>query len=552
MKIILGFLLLALLSLLIYSCQPEQRKLSLKEAPFVWEGANTYFLLTDRFLDGNDSTEVYFDRTQPTAKLRGFEGGNIRGVIQKIEEGYFDELGVNAIWMTPLFEQIHGGVDEGTGFTYPYHGYWPKDWTALDPNFGSYADLQELVQVAHKHGIRLLMDVVLNHTGPVTEKDPQYPDNWVRTGPRCTYENQATAVTCTLVDNLPDIKTEADYEVELPPQLVEKWRAEGRLEEEQQELNQFFQETGLARTPANYIIKWLTDYVRELGIDGYRVDTVKHVEEEIWKELAQQAQRAFKEWKSAHPDAVLDQADFYMLGEIYGYSIGNGRIYDFGDTQVDFFDHGFDNLINFQFKYDAEGDYEAMFSTYDSLLQGPLKGKSVMNYGTSHDDGQPFDAKRERTYELGTKLLLTPGVSQIYYGDESGRSLIIPGTSGDATLRSPMNWDAFAKAETQELLAHWQKLGQFRRDHPAVGAGKHRLLSKAPYLFSRIYTKEDFEDRVLIGLDLDEGLKTIPVAGVFEDGTVLRDRYSDSRATVSGGELIMDTPHGILLLEVLE
>jgi alpha-amylase len=61
----------------------------------------------------------------------------IKGITKKIDEGYFDKLGINAIWFTPIVEQIHDAVDEGTGLSYPFHGYWARDWTALDPNFGT-------------------------------------------------------------------------------------------------------------------------------------------------------------------------------------------------------------------------------------------------------------------------------------------------------------------------------------------------------------------------------------------------------------------------------
>ncbi len=97
------------------------------EKPFLWEGANIYFLLTDRFNNGDVSNDLNFSRTRVAAKLRGFEGGDIKGVTQKIEEGYFNNLGINAIWLTPIVEQIHGSVDEGTGVTFGYHGYWKRD-----------------------------------------------------------------------------------------------------------------------------------------------------------------------------------------------------------------------------------------------------------------------------------------------------------------------------------------------------------------------------------------------------------------------------------------
>src|SRR3990167_8337724 len=139
--------------------------------PFLWEAANIYFLLTDRFYNADPLNDINFNRTKSTAKLRGFEGGDIKGITKKIEEGYFTDLGINAIWFTPIVEQIHGAVDEGTGATYGFHGYWAKDWTALDPNFGTMEELKNMVEIAHKKGIRIVLDGVINHTGPVTDVD---------------------------------------------------------------------------------------------------------------------------------------------------------------------------------------------------------------------------------------------------------------------------------------------------------------------------------------------------------------------------------------------
>ena len=138
------YLYLAILLVVITSCSEKQEEVVLNstniETPFVWENANIYFLLTDRFYNADSLNDVNFNRTKSTAKLRGFEGGDILGITKKIEEGYFTNLGINAIWFTPIVAQVHGAVDEGTGATYGYHGYWAKDWTALDPNFGTTAD----------------------------------------------------------------------------------------------------------------------------------------------------------------------------------------------------------------------------------------------------------------------------------------------------------------------------------------------------------------------------------------------------------------------------
>ena len=171
-------------------------------------------------------------------------------------------------------------------------------------------------------------------------------------------------------------------------------------------------------------------------------------------------------------------------------------------------------------------NYEELFSKYSNILQNDLKGNTVMNYVSSHDDGYPFDKKREKTFESGTKLLLAPGISQVYYGDESARSLDIEGTQGDATLRSNMNWDDISnKAETKEVLAHWQKLGLFRKNHPAVGAGVHTQISASPYVFSRTFIKGKYSDKVVVGLDLPVGEKSILVVTTFSNGTKLKDAY---------------------------
>ena len=552
------YLLLALLSLLACKNTPESTKESKDEnnqlpshdLPFVWEGANVYFMLTDRFNNGDESNDIVLDRTKETGKLRGFEGGDIKGITQKINEGYFKNLGVNAIWFTPVVEQIHGSTDEGTGNTYAFHGYWAKDWTKIDPNFGSYEDLKNLIETAHNNDIRVLMDVVMNHTGPVTEQDPVWPDEWIRTEPQCIYKDYTSAVSCTLVENLPDIRTESDKEVELPQTLIDKWESEGRLEEELEELKHFFADTGLKKTPKNYIIKWLTDYVRELGIDGYRVDTVKHVEASAWNDLAIYASKAFQQWKENNPDKVLDNTPFYMLGELYGYGINGKRFYDFGDRKVDYYSHGFDNLINFQFKYDAaNSNYEELFAKYSRLLNTSLIGKSVMNYISSHDDGNPFDQERKKTYESATKLILTPGISQIYYGDEIARPLIIEGTEGDAALRSKMNWESVDEQEKGKLLLHWQKLGKFRKNHPAVGAGKHKLITQSPYVFSRVYDKNGYSDKIIIGLDLQKGKKVISTGNVFKDGTKLVDKYSGQETIVINGNTEIESEYSIVLLE---
>ncbi|WP_298330810.1 alpha-amylase family glycosyl hydrolase [uncultured Dokdonia sp.] len=547
-------LLLVILS--VSSCKQKETTVTQVEVeeknPFFWEAANMYFLLTDRFNNGDTSNDVNFDRTQESAVLRDFMGGDIKGITQKIEDGYFTDLGINAIWFTPVVEQVHGAVDEGTGVTYGYHGYWTKDWTSLDPNFGTREDLQALIAAAHQKDIRIVMDVVLNHTGPVTEQDPFWGEDWARENPNCAFSTYENTTACSLVENLPDILTETNQEVALPATLVAKWKSEGRYDEEMAELDSYFAANNLKKTPRNYIIKWLTDYIRDFGVDAFRVDTTKHVDEASWVALRAQADKAFADYKANNEDKVMDDNDFFMFGEVYNYSIDGGRAYDFGDKKVDYFANGFDNLINFQFKYDAQGSYEQLFSKYAEIKDSIFSDKSFVNYATSHDDGQPFDKDRNKAIETGTKLLLTTGISQVYYGDETARDLTIEGTDGDATLRSFMNWQDIESTTTNEVLTHWQKLGTFRRDHPSVGAGTHEMLSAAPYVFKRSFDKNGVTDTVVVGLDLNIGVKEIVVGNAFAKAQTVKDTYSGQEASVIDGKITLDTPYDIVLLEAVQ
>lgn len=520
--------------------------------PFLWENATVYFLLTDRFANGDKANDLAYGRKADGAPLRGYMGGDFKGLTAKIKSGYFDELGVDVIWTTPPVEQIHAGTDEGTGKSYGFHGYWVRDFTAVDGNLGTEKDFRDFVEAAHARGIRVLLDVVLNHTGPVTETDPVWPAGWVRTEPQCQYKDAPSTIACTLVKNLPDYRTESNEAVELPAALAAKWKAEGRYEREVKELDEFFARTGYPRAPRYYIMKWQADWVRKYGIDGFRADTVKHVEPGAWAELRKVALAAHEDWKRANPKKVLGDGRFFMTAEVYNYNIAHGLEFDMGGgTVTNFYANSFDNLINFGLVHDAKGDYESVFGKYAAHLAGPLKGYSVLNYISSHDDGNPFDPARKKPFESANKLLLAPGLAQIYYGDETARRLDIVEASGDAKLRSFMNWEDLKSNAQREgykvgaVRAHWAKLGQFRRAHPAIGAGEHKKLRDAPYTFSRVRG----DDKVVVALDVKTGQALdIPVAGVFAEGVRVKDAYSGVTYKVKNGVVRTNGKHATILL----
>ncbi|HWM39724.1 MAG TPA: hypothetical protein VNS49_21690, partial [Streptomyces sp.] len=205
---------------------------------------------------------------------------------------------------------------------------------------------------------------------------------------------------------------------------------------------------------------------------------------------------------------------------------------------------------NFAFKRDAAGSLDSLFTGYSAALQeGALRDVAILSYVSSHDDGAPYDPDRKDPFGAGTRLLLAPGGAQIYYGDELARPLRVAGAEGDANLRSFMNWSDLEGGNVAAgVLTHWRKVGRFRREHPAVGAGVHRTLQTTPYIFSRSLEAAGRVDRVLVAMDQGEGAKAIPVFGVFPDGTDVVDAYSGVMGTVRNDTVSVTTGSGLVLL----
>lgn len=525
-----------------------------------WRATTVYFLLTDRFANGDPANDQSVGRKHEGGPLRSYEGGDLKGLTQRIEQGWFNDLGVDAIWTTPVIENVHGFVDEGEwGRTYAYHGYWPKDWTAVDPNLGTEADFAAMVKAAHGKGLRVIVDVIANHAGPVTPLDPRWPETWVRRQPACDYQTYAGTVDCELSFTLQDMRTDSEAPVALPDFLISKWRKEGRLKRELAELDTFFARTGYPRAPKYYLVKWLTDWVRDYGIDGFRVDTTKHVDPELWGLLKHESAIALADWRARNPERLSEDRPFYMIGEVFNHGLlANGQAvgaaYDFGDRIVDFRDHGFDGTINMGFPAHLKMPLPALYRAFDvELGAGPFAGRATLNYLASHDDMNPHDPERSDHFAAAEALLLAPGGAQIYYGDEIARSLIVPGTKGDATLRSVFDWQQPQTEAGQAMLRHWQKLGQFRARHLAIGAGRHHELSYKPYTFARTLDEAGISDRIVVAMTLDANMPvTIRTGTVFSDGTMLRDAYSGETARVVAGKVRIANPGRVILLEAAE
>ena len=572
---------------LVASCAQKPASSSAYAAvPFVWENASVYFLLTDRFNNGNTANDYSYGRGldadgNPVPGIResegSFHGGDFAGITQKIEEGYFTDLGISAIWVTPPYEQIHG-YHSADGFAfYAYHGYWALDYTQPDANYGTEKEFKEMVDAAHGQGIRILMDVVLNHPGYTTMidaaeygfgeyktgwEDYYYGDptalssaaeksyltgsssdwqnwwgtDWIRSDDGLAgYDAGGTSDTLLTLSGLPDFKTENEKEVGLPPVLVSKWTGEGRLEQESAELDKFFTENNLPRTVLNYEIKWLTDWVKEYGIDGFRCDTAKHVSLSSWKTLKEQASSAFDEWKTENPDQVLDDTPFWTVGEVWDHGVVKDAFY----TEA-----SFDAIINFSFRKNIM-NISILPKLYAFMSDTMRKdGINVMSYISSHDVTL---YTRSNLIKGGTALLLAPGTIEIYYGDETARPAAWPDSPyADLKLRSDMNWDSI----DEKVLAHFRILGQFRARHPAVGAGENIQIFEKPYIFARVYESGTYKDGIIAVITEPDRMVDVPVSSVFENGESVRNAYDNSTMLVADGKVTCSSGStGTILLE---
>ena len=566
---------------------------------FSWDNASVYFLLTDRFANGNTSNDHSYGRslnqsgnvTNGNSDVAAFHGGDFAGITKKIEEGYFDNLGVNALWISAPYEQMHGYCIAGSGKSgsfphYSYHGYYALDFTETDLNFGTEAEFEKMVDTAHEHGIRIVLDVVMNHVGYNTIGDmAEYGFGTLKSGWETGYYN-ATLTNVTYhqyidyntnandwakwwgtswlraglagysegsgdlqgsISYLPDIRTESTNTVDIPAILKTKWQKEGTLATKQAELNNYFA-TGKSKTVRNYMVFWLTQWVEKYGVDGFRCDTAKHVEKASWKALKEQGLKSLATWRKNNPTkpgANWDE-DFWMTGECYTHYVNYDSYYTEG---------GFDSMINFSFNdqnsmnasasgMPAVGSINSTYADYAGKINTNDKF-NVLTYLSSHDTR----LCRNNLIWQGSAFQLLPGGIQIYYGDETNRPLAGGLAQGnDHALRADMNWNSI----DQNVLAHWQKVGQFRNNHVAIGAGTHTsLTATSGAAFARNYNKGGVTDTAVacIGANANQSV-TITLNGAFADGTTVKNAYDGTTATVTGGKVTFNSGStGTILVE---
>ncbi|HZG58336.1 alpha-amylase family glycosyl hydrolase [Paenibacillus sp.] len=471
------------------------RNKSRKTDDFSWDEARIYFLLTDRFMDGDPSNNgPEADPSHPEA----FHGGDFRGLIDKLD--YLERLGINTIWITPIVDNVdfNKGADFN-GTQYAYHGYWAKDFTKIDEHLGDLQTFQELLEKAHDRGMKVMVDVVLNHAGyglkpddaarpGIGEEDKARFDGMLRTdGAAC---GSGEEIQCE-VWGLPDLKTE---EAAVRERIVE-WQA-GWLER--------------------------TRTARGDTIDYFRVDTVKHVDATTW--------RAFKNRLTAiAPEAKL-------IGEYFDGSAANQGGY-LNSGQMD-------SLLDFDFKWLALDLLNGGLLDVNERLQA--RNDTIDNTATlgsflsSHDEdgflSERIGGDRGKLKVAAALQMTVKGQPVIYYGEELGRS---GKNAGDLAAgqygenRGDMPWDRLD--EEADLLGHYTKMLRIRAKHSEVFAkGSHSDALAGSDEEGTLVFARSYEGRtVFVGLNVTTEAKTVKFQATgFEPGAALVDEYSGERVKV--------------------
>lgn len=544
---------------------------------FSWDNATVYRVLTDRFSSGDKDNNTAYGRgldgsgsSYDVDSLGHFLGGDFVGLTGWLDDGYFDDLGVNVLWLSSPVEQVQGWVGGGSGEyqKYGFDGTLPLDFTELDKALGTKEEFKTLVDSAHRKGMRVIIDVQLNHVGYATLNDmssfgfgsissedwrswrPSSKTGWqsyndrfiVRNdsaqawakwwGPNWIRANLPGYTSCGETENsgcldvLPDLRDDVEAN-QIPSFLELKWGAD-KLASEKQALDAYFSATGYQRTGANHVVKWLSDLVREFGIDGFVVHQSKYVSSDLVKRLKEQASQAYAKWNASQAGDASASASATFL--FYA-----------ADQAVSDVSLGFDATGNVISKDVFANQLDSFFTEKANALK---KSSPVRQFSTvsSLESGIYTNADKA---DILTKLLLTPGNVVLLYGDESGRKPLKNAPDVVSSSTSFMNWADF----DENLFEHIKKVGAFRKAHPAISAGGHDQIQEAPYAFYRGVRVGMGEDEVVVVMGAS-GKTRLNVSIVWPDDTVLRDAYTGNVAIVSFGQVTFTAaPSGILLLE---
>lgn len=456
---------------------------------FDWDESVIYFMVTDRFFDGNES-----NNTASGAQTYGkdnaglYHGGDFAGITQKLD--YLEDLGINTIWITPIVENIPGVKVTDTGkedvpYNAAYHGYWASDFTKLNPTLGTEEEFQTLIDQAHSRGIRIMVDIVVNHAGYDTDFG-----NMIRSGDDIVSGSDQK----DSLSNLPDFKTE---DPAVSAQLV----------------------------------KWQTQWVKDFGIDYFRVDTVKHVENDTWAEL-----------KNALTEV---DSDFKMIGEYAGggyasngNTLGTGEMdsdldFDFNDQAANFVKGNISSVENFLASRNS-----ALNNTY---MTGQFLG--------SHDEdgfkqkllagGMKEDAATAASMVAASLQITAKGQPVVYYGEEIG----LTGLNNYPYQTNRYDFDWSMVNNDNKTYQHYKKMLSIRNAYTDVFArGDRKTIVASDEKGYDIVSRSYQGTKLYVGLNIKGAAQTVEVPVSESNGTILKDLYSGTSYTVNNGKVEVTIP----------
>ena len=492
-----------------------------EEGELDWDEEIIYFMLTDRFKDGDESNNNPWDLAYEEAdNQRGvYQGGDFKGITEQID--YLDELGITTIWISPIVSNIAYDVSAGTndGAFYGYHGYWAQNFEELNPHFGTLEEFHELIDTAAEKDIKIMVDVVLNHAGyGMHSKDSEVdnaPEGYPTDGEREVFEGMLRdspgmdSLTQEL-SGLPDFTTEKQDVYE---QLVD-WQTAW---------------LDLSTTPTGN------------SISSFRVDTVIHVDNTAWQHFR-------NELTEIDPD-------FQLIGEVWGASATSPKGYLNSGMM--------DSVLDFEFKNYARnfinGDFRGVNSRLERRNGAMTSASPTGQFLSSHDEtGFLYMLNgNEDKYKVAVTLQMTAkGQPVIYYGEELGQT----GANNWPVYdnRYDLAWD---QTEDNDILTHYKKLLQFRRANSEVLArGTREVYGQSLEDQWTIVTREHEGEQVYIVFNLSEDSHAIHLP-VSSENAAVTDAYSDNTynaETTESGEVTVEltippiTEGGTMLLVVEE
>ncbi|MFQ6604445.1 MAG: alpha-amylase family glycosyl hydrolase [Fidelibacterota bacterium] len=467
-----------------------------------WYFTVLYSLMTDRFLDGNPANTR--KSTGPDlADIANWHGGDFAGIIQKLEEGYFTELGINTIWLFPASRQpLEGWVESiPPNRTYTgYHGYWPIAAREVDPRFGTTEELKTLVRLAHDKGIRVILDFVSNH---VHEEHHYYR------------EHRDWFGEMTLPDGTPNIRN---------------WSEETRLTTW---FDTFIPSYDYLHAPEaiDQVVDDAVWWIKTFDFDGFRQDAVKHVPHVFWRKLTARLKVEF-------PNKSL-----FQIGESFGSDALIRSYVNPGELTSQF---------NFSIYFNARGPFAAVMADFmplaaivedNALSFGPVH---LMGNLTSSHDQMKFMAVADNQVgwgDNGTELAFSnpphpathpevfrklanfqafnitmPGVPVVYYGEEIGLM-----GAADPDNRRPMKFGAAVSPEGRELKKEFSRLNRLRQTYPSLALGDYIPIQVDGPTW--VYEKRYFDERILVFFNHSENTQsmTLNLPGISNAVDLLLD-----------------------------